>query len=93
MGFKSKQCDSHSFSLHYLLSRWFWYTLSYEMNQFKDKHEEASYCEEEKLKFYITSFSFCLCNSACLLQSLGRPDYLSSLGRSLKSKKVGTWQY
>ena len=25
---------------------------------------------EEKLKFYITSFSFCLCNSACSLQSL-----------------------
>ena len=26
--------------------------------------------EEEKLKFYITSCSFCLCNSACSLQSL-----------------------
>ena len=26
--------------------------------------------EEEKLKFYITSFSFSLCNSACPLQSL-----------------------
>ena len=24
--------------------------------------------EEEKLKFYITSCSFCLCNSACSLQ-------------------------
>ena len=27
--------------------------------------------EKEKLKFYITSCSFCLCNSACFLQSLG----------------------
>ena len=26
--------------------------------------------EEEKLKFYITSCPFCLCNSACTLQSL-----------------------
>ena len=26
--------------------------------------------EEEKLKFYMTSYSFCLCNSACSLQSL-----------------------
>ena len=26
--------------------------------------------EEEKWKFYITSCSFCLCNSACSLQSL-----------------------
>ena len=27
--------------------------------------------EEGKLQFYITSCSFCLCNSACSLQSLG----------------------
>ena len=27
-------------------------------------------CEEETLKFYKTSCSFCLCNSACSLQSL-----------------------
>ena len=27
--------------------------------------------EEEKLKFYITFCSFCLCKSACSLQSLG----------------------
>ena len=26
--------------------------------------------EEEKLKFYITSYSFCLCNPACSIQSL-----------------------
>ena len=26
--------------------------------------------EAKKLKFYITSCSFCLCNSACSLQSL-----------------------
>ena len=30
-----------SFPMHYLLSRWFWYTLSSNMNQVKDKHEEA----------------------------------------------------
>ena len=76
--FKSKQCDSQSFSLHYLLSRWFWYTLYSKMNQHKDKHEEASYCEEEKLKFYIASFFFCLCNSACLLQSLDQVGHVVS---------------
>ena len=32
--------------------------------------------EEEKLKFYITSCSFCLCNSACSLQSL---DYIGHI--------------
>ena len=31
------------------------------------------YIEEEKLKVYVTSCSFCLCNSACSLQSL---DYV-----------------
>ena len=30
--------------------------------------------EEEKLKFYMTSCSFCLCNSACSLQSLDHLD-------------------
>ena len=34
----------------------------------EDKVTESS--EEQKLKFYITSCSFCLCNSACPLQSL-----------------------
>ena len=34
------------------------------------------YLEEEKLKFYITSCSFCLCNSACSLQSL---DYVGHM--------------
>ena len=47
------------------------------MNQLKDKHEEASYCEEEELKFYIASF-FCLCNSACLLQSLDQVGHVVS---------------
>ena len=37
--------------------------------------------EEEKLKFYITSCSFCLCNSACSLQSL---DHVVSESRDLK---------
>ena len=48
------------------------------MNQLKDKHEEASYCEEEKLKFYIASFFFCLCNSACLLQILDQVGHMVS---------------
>ena len=34
--------------------------------------------EEEKLKFYITSFSFCLCNSACSLQSLDHVGHVVS---------------
>ena len=33
--------------------------------------------EEKKLKFYITSCSFCLCNSACPLQSL---DHIGHVG-------------
>ena len=42
--------------------------------------------EEEKLKFYITSCSFCLCNSACSLQSL---DHVVSESRDL----LGTGAY
>ena len=34
--------------------------------------------EEEKLKFYITSCSFCLCNSACSLQSLDHIGHIVS---------------
>ena len=34
--------------------------------------------EEEKLKFYITSCSFCLCNSACSLQSLDHVGHVFS---------------
>ena len=34
--------------------------------------------EEKKLKFYITSFSFCLCNSACPLQSLDHVGHVIS---------------
>ena len=40
------------------------------------KSVQFSHSEEEKLKFYITSFSFCLCNSACPLQSL---DYVGHI--------------
>ena len=32
--------------------------------------------EEEKFNFYITSCSFCLCNSACSLQSLGHVGHV-----------------
>ena len=34
--------------------------------------------EEEKLKFYMISFSFCLCNSACPLQSLDQVGHVVS---------------
>ena len=34
--------------------------------------------EEEKLKLDITSFSFCLCNSACSLQSLDHVGHIVS---------------
>ena len=34
--------------------------------------------EDEKLKFYIISFSFCLCNSACPLQSLDHVGHIVS---------------
>ena len=34
--------------------------------------------EEEKLTFYITSCSFCLCNSACSLQSLDHIGHIVS---------------
>ena len=33
---------------------------------------------EEKLKFYIISCSFCLCNSACSLQSLDHVGHIVS---------------
>ena len=35
----------------------------------------SSILEEEKLKFYITSCSFCLCNSACSFQSLDQVGF------------------
>ena len=34
--------------------------------------------EEEKLNFYITTCSFCLCNSACSLQSLNQVGHVVS---------------
>ena len=40
--------------------------------------------EEEKLKFYITSCSFCLFNSACSLQSLDHIGYVVSESRDLE---------
>ena len=38
----------------------------------------SSILEEEKLKFYITSCSFCLCNSAGSLQSLDPVGHIVS---------------
>ena len=40
--------------------------------------------EEENLKFYITSFSFCLCNSACTLQSLDHVGHVVSESEDLQ---------
>ena len=42
----------------------------------EDKVTESS--EEQKLKLYITSCSFCLCNSACSLQSLDHLGHVVS---------------
>ena len=44
--------------------------------------------EEEKLKFYITSCSFCLCNSACYLQSL---DHISLIKWGLTIVGAGAY--
>ena len=40
--------------------------------------------EEEKLNFYSTSFSFCLCNSACPLQSLDHVGPIASESEDLQ---------
>ena len=40
--------------------------------------------EEEKLKFYITSCSFCFCNSAYSLQSLDHVGHVGSESGDLK---------
>ena len=34
--------------------------------------------EEERLKFYITPFAFCLCNSVCPLQNLDQVGHVVS---------------
>ena len=39
---------------------------------------KCHYIDEEKLKVYITSCSFCLCNSACSLQSLDYAGHIVS---------------
>ena len=40
--------------------------------------QESSYTEEEKLKFYLTSCSLCLCNSACSLHNLDHIGHIVS---------------
>ena len=40
--------------------------------------------EEEKLKFYITSCLFCLCNSPCSLQSLDHVGHVVSESEDLQ---------
>ena len=44
----------------------------------KEMATHSSVLKEEKLKFYITSCSFCLCNSACSLQSLDHVGHVLS---------------
>ena len=48
------------------------------VNIHKTKIMACGPSEEEKLTFYITSFSFCLCNSACLLRSLDHVGHVVS---------------
>ena len=47
--------------------------------------------EEEKLKFYITSCSCCLCNSACSLQSLDHVGHLLSESGDLTILGTGAY--
>lgn len=44
--------------------------------------------EEETLKFYITSCSFCLCNSACSLQSLDHVGHAVSESGDLEYSEL-----
>ena len=39
---------------------------------------------EEKLKFYMASCSFCLCNSACSLQNMDHVGHIVSENGDLK---------
>ena len=48
------------------------------VNIHKTKIMACGPSEEEKLTFYITSFSSCLCNSACLLWSLDHVGHVVS---------------
>ena len=52
----------------------------------EDKVTESS--EEQKLKFYITSCSFCLCNSACSLQSLDHLGHVVSESGDLQYQEL-----
>ena len=47
--------------------------------------------EEEKLKFYITSCSFCPCNSACSLQNLDHIGHVVSESGDLKIQGTGAY--
>ena len=50
--------------------------------------QSPGYCEEEKLKFYITSCSSCLCNSSCCLQSLDHVGHVVSESGDLKYQEL-----
>ena len=49
---------------------------------------QVDFIEEEKLKFYITSCSFCLCNSDYSLQSLDLVGHVVSESGDLPSQKL-----
>ena len=57
----------------------------------KGKATHSSILEEEKLKFYITSCSFCLCNSACSLQSLDHEGHVVSESGDLTILETGAY--
>ena len=44
--------------------------------------------EKKKLKYYITSCSFCLCNSACSLQSLDHVHHIVSESGDLQYEEL-----
>ena len=51
-------------------------------------HKGSSNIEEETLKFYITSCSFCLHNSACSLQSLDNVGHIVSESVDLQNQEL-----
>ena len=49
-----------------------------------DEKPIGLFIEEEKLKFYMASCSFCLCNSACSLQNMDHVGHIVSESGDLK---------
>ena len=61
-----------------------WLEATWEAPGFPSDTEADTEGDEEKLKFYIASCSFCLCNSACTLQSLDPIVQVVSESRNLQ---------